>query len=47
MLGVPMGTVMSRLSRGKAQLRAFLAREEREAGAKVVAFAVAKGNNKA
>jgi RNA polymerase sigma factor (sigma-70 family) len=42
-LAVPLGTVMSRLSRGKAQLRAALAREERTAGAKVVAFAAAKG----
>jgi RNA polymerase sigma-70 factor (ECF subfamily) len=42
-IGVPIGTVMSRLSRGKAQLRGALAQEERGASAKVVAFATAKG----
>jgi hypothetical protein len=36
---VPIGTVMSRLSRGKAQLRAALERKETAGRNKVVPFA--------
>jgi RNA polymerase sigma-70 factor (ECF subfamily) len=38
MLEVPIGTVMSRLSRGRGELRAALARKESTGRTKVVGF---------